>query len=50
MPKRFLPGAGAVFVQGSRVVIGCPSGLVMLLRFKKDAESRRQVDDALMRC
>lgn len=50
LPKRFRPGAGAVFVQGSRVVIGCPLGLVMLLRFKEDAESRRQLDDAFARC
>lgn len=50
LPKRFRPAAGAVFIQGSMVAIGCPSGLVMLLRFKEDAESKRQLDDAFVRC
>lgn len=50
LPKRFRPAASAVFIQGSRVVIGCPSGLVMLLRFKEDAESKSQLDDVFVRC
>lgn len=50
LPKRFRPAAGAVFIQGSMVAIGCPSGLVMLLRFKEDAESKRQLDDTFVRC
>lgn len=50
LPKRFRPVASSVFSQGSRVVIGYSSGLVMLLRFKEDAESKRQLDDAFVRC
>lgn len=38
LPKRYRPSAGAVFVQGSRVAIGCRSGLVMLFRFSEDAK------------
>jgi hypothetical protein len=50
LPKRFRPVASAVFIQGSRVVVGCPSGLVMLSRFNEDVESKRQLDDAFVRC
>ncbi|KAI0474723.1 WD40-repeat-containing domain protein [Xylaria cf. heliscus] len=38
LPQRYRPNPGAVFVQGSRVAIGCRSGLVMLLRFSEDPQ------------
>ncbi|GAW25745.1 putative NACHT and WD domain protein [Rosellinia necatrix] len=36
LPQRYRPCHGAAFVQGSRVAIGCRSGLVMLWRFSED--------------
>ncbi|KAJ0119895.1 NACHT and WD domain protein [Diaporthe amygdali] len=42
LPKRYRPSSRAVFIQGSRVVIGCQSGLVMFLRFTEEVESLDQ--------
>ncbi|KAI0183719.1 WD40-repeat-containing domain protein, partial [Xylaria flabelliformis] len=36
LPRRYRYYPGAVFVQGSRVTIGCRSGIVMLLKFSED--------------
>ncbi|KAI1420587.1 WD40-repeat-containing domain protein [Xylaria sp. FL1777] len=42
LPQGYRPNGDAVFVQGSRVAIGCRSGLVMLLRFSEDEELLEQ--------
>lgn len=38
LPLLYRPYSDAIFIQGSRVVIGCRSGLVLLLRFSENEE------------